>query len=254
MDEATNGAARPRRDFYGRRHGKALRPNQHRHLAELLPRLAVPLTPAPVDLAALFGDARPVWLEIGFGGGEHLAHQARANPGVGLIGCEVFVNGVAMALNQIEEAGIEVAGIKRALPGSATTRAGDGPRGNVRLHAGDARDLLDALPDACLSKVFLLYPDPWPKARHARRRFTSVENLTLLARVMRPGAELRVATDIEGYVAHTIESIAAVQELFGAAERDPATPWDDWHRTRYEAKALREGRAPTYLSFSRREA
>ena len=259
MEDGTPGAHKPRRDFYGRRHGKSLRPNQQRHLAELLPRLAVPLAPAPIDLAALFGDARPVWLEIGFGGGEHLAHQALANPGVGLIGCEAFVNGVAMALNQIEEAGIEVAGIKRAVPGPATEPSAaepsdQRPSGNVRLHAGDARDLLDALPDACLSKVFLLYPDPWPKARHARRRFTSVENLALLARVMRPGAELRVATDIEGYVAHTIEAVASVPELFDPVERDPGLPWADWHRTRYEAKALREARAPNYLSFLRRPA
>ena len=245
MNDETPGAARPRRDFYGRRHGKTLRPNQKRHLEELLPRLGVPLG-APVDLAALFGEARPVWLEIGFGGGEHLVHQALANPGVGLIGCEAFVNGVAMALNQIEESGIEAAGVKRAASG------GDRARGNIRLHAGDARDLLDALPDACLAKVFLLYPDPWPKARHARRRFTSVENLRVLARVMAPGAELRVATDIPAYVEHTRESIAAVAELFETAPRDTAAPWGDWHRTRYEAKALREGRVPNYLSFLRR--
>jgi tRNA (guanine-N7-)-methyltransferase len=251
MDETTSGAAQPRRDFYGRRHGKSLRPNQRRHLAELLPRLAVPLVPAPIDLARLFGDPRPVWLEIGFGGGEHLAHQALANPAVGLIGCEAFVNGVAMALNQIEEAGIEAAGIKRAAD-AGDPEASGAPTGNVRLHAGDARDLLDALPDACLDKVFLLYPDPWPKARHARRRFTGVENLTLLARVMRPGAELRVATDIPDYVAHTRESIAAVSPLFETVERDPAAPWADWHRTRYEAKALREARTPTYLTFLRR--
>lgn len=262
MDETPSGAARPRRDFYGRRHGKALRPNQRRHLAELLPRIAVPLDPAPIHLEALFGDAGPVWLEIGFGGGEHLAHQAVKNPGVGLIGCEAFVNGVAMALNQIEEAGIEVAGIKRPAvetaiqtavqPAGHGARTDDAPTGNVRLHAGDARDLLDALPDACLDRVFLLYPDPWPKARHARRRFTSVENLTVLARVMRPGAELRVATDISDYVAHTRELIAAVAELFATEERDIAKPWQDWFRTRYEAKAIREGRQPNYLSFTRR--
>lgn len=245
MNDDLSGAARPRRDFYGRRHGKTLRPNQKRHLAALLPRLSVPLG-GPIDLAALFGDGRPVWLEIGFGGGEHLVHQALANPGVGLIGCEAFVNGVAMALNQIEESGIEGAGVKRALSGESRAE------GNIRLHAGDARDLLDALPDACLDRVFLLYPDPWPKARHARRRFTSVENLAVLARVLKPGAELRVATDIPAYVAHTRESLAALPELFETVARDPSPPWPDWHRTRYEAKALRAGRAPTYLGFTRR--
>ncbi len=239
MDDGTSGAVHPRRDFYGRRHGKSLRPNQRRHLAELLPRLAVPLDRA-VAPAALFGDARPVWLEIGFGGGEHLVHQALGNPDVGLIGCEAFVNGVAMALNHIEGAGME-----------SVAEAAEAPRGNVRIHAGDARDLLDALPDACIERVFLLYPDPWPKARHARRRFTSVENLRLLARVMAPGAELRVGTDIPTYVSHTRDSVAAVPELFETETRDTAAPWADWHRTRYEAKAIREGRVPAYLSFRR---
>ncbi len=122
---------------------------------------------APLAPQALFPDGRPLWLEIGFGAGEHLVHQAATHPNVGLIGCEPFINGVAMALGGIAAAGVR----------------------NVRLHPGDARDLIELLPEASLARVFLLYPDPWPKARHHRRRFASPENLALLARAMAPGSE-----------------------------------------------------------------
>lgn len=230
MTDTDIDAAPPRRNFYGRRRGKTLRPTQLRHLEELLPRLAVPLDGEALDATRLFGDARPMWLEIGFGGGEHLAHQAKANPGVGLIGCEPFINGVAMALNQIEGGGVE----------------------NVRVHPGDARDLIDALPDAALARVFLLYPDPWPKARHHRRRFTSPENLAALARVMAPGAHLRLATDIADYVSHSLDAVAATPEFEMLGGPDWSTAWPDWPSTRYEAKALREGRPPHYLTFRRR--
>ncbi|MER2509621.1 MAG: tRNA (guanine(46)-N(7))-methyltransferase TrmB [Amaricoccus sp.] len=232
MIETLTGAAQPRRNFYGRRHGKALRPTQRRHLEELLPRLAVPgVTPGgAVDPAALFPGAREIWLEIGFGGGEHLAATAAAHPDIGLLGCEPFVNGVAMTLRQIELGGAV---------------------GNVRLHVGDARDLVDLLPDGALGRVYLLYPDPWPKARHRDRRFTSPENLTALARVMAPGAELRLATDIADYVEHSLASVAQVPAFErGAAPID--APWPGWHRTRYEAKALTAGRRPNYLIFVRR--
>jgi tRNA (guanine-N7-)-methyltransferase len=179
----------------------------------------------PLDRAALFGD-KPVWLEIGFGGGEHLAAQAAANPDVGLIGCEPFVNGVAMALGRIAAAGLT----------------------NVRLHAGDARDLIEVLPPEVLSRVFLLYPDPWPKARHHRRRFANAENLAALRRAMAPGAELRLATDIDDYVEH---ALAAVSAAAGWRAREEPGPWPDWPGTRYEAKALREGRRPRYLTLVR---
>lgn len=225
-----------RRMHYGRSHGKALRAGQRRLMTELLPRLKVPgvLPPGaperqPVDPVALFGD-RPVWLEIGFGGGEHLAHLAAHNPDIGFIGCEPFVNGQAMLLGRIAEA----------------------EPANLRLHPGDARDLLDLLPGASLARVYLLYPDPWPKTRHRARRFMNPENLRALARVMRPGAELRLATDIPDYVTH---SLAALAEAGGFAELDRPggrmAPWDGWLRTRYEAKALREGRNPQYLVFRR---
>jgi tRNA (guanine-N7-)-methyltransferase len=221
-----------RRNLYGRRHGKRLRPGQRRLLDELLPRLAIPgVDPAlnpdriPLDRAALFGDM-PVWLEIGFGGGEHLADAAAANPDVGLIGCEPFVNGVAMALGRIAAAGLT----------------------NVRLHPGDARDLIEVLPPEVLGRVFLLYPDPWPKARHHRRRFANAENLAALRRAMAPGAELRLATDVADYVEH---ALAAVSAAPGWRAREEPGPWPGWAGTRYEAKALREGRRPRYLTLLR---
>jgi tRNA (guanine-N7-)-methyltransferase len=231
------GAAWPRRKLHGRRHGKRLRPTQLRLIEELLPRLRVEgVAPAdnpdraPLAPEAPFGDLRPLWLEIGFGGGEHLVAAAAAQPGVGLIGCEPFVNGVAMALGRIAAAGV----------------------GNVRLHPGDARDLIELLPAGALARVFLLYPDPWPKARHAPRRFASPENLAALARAMAPGAELRIATDMPFYVEHALAAVAAAPG-FRVAERDMAVPWPGWPGTRYEAKALQAGRRPSYLTVVREE-
>ncbi len=242
MTERDGAPPAPWRNLYGRRHGKKLKPNQRRLLDELLPALAVPgVAPAdnpgrrPLDPATLFegrpGEGRPreIWLEIGFGAGEHLVAQAAANPGVGLVGCEPFVNGVAMALRRIEEAGV----------------------GNVRLHPGDARDLIEILAPAALARVFLLYPDPWPKARHHRRRFMNPENLALLAPAMRAGAILRVATDIPEYADHA-RAAGAAAPGFREVTTDPLRPWPDWPGTRYEAKALAAGRTPQYLTFERR--
>ncbi len=232
------GSQAPHRKVYGRRKGKALRASQERLIAEVLPRLRVPGVErpgapgrTPIDPDALFGRAAPLWLEIGFGGGEHLAAQAAAHPEVSMIGCEPFVNGVAMALMRVEAAGLE----------------------NVRIHPSDARDLIELLPAESLSRVFLLYPDPWPKARHHARRFVNGENLAMLHRAMRPGAELRLATDIPDYVDH---ALAAVAEAPGFTLSDPAVPdhsmpWAGWPGTRYEAKALRAGRRPHYLTFRR---
>ena len=185
----------------------------------------------PLDLAGLFGD-RPVWLEIGFGGGEHLVHQAARNPDVGLIGCEPFINGVAMLLGKVRAAGV----------------------GNLRIHPGDVRDLFDVLPPASVARAFLLYPDPWPKARHHRRRFVTPQYLAPLARVLAPGAEFRVATDIPDYVRQTLEEIGARDDFETVAATPDVwhRPWDDWLSTRYEQKALREGRVPHYLTFRRR--
>ncbi|TVQ58263.1 MAG: tRNA (guanosine(46)-N7)-methyltransferase TrmB [Rhodobacteraceae bacterium] len=226
----------PWRNFYGRRHGKALRPRQRSLLETRLDALAPPGVDwaenperAPIDLAALFPGARDVWLEIGFGGGEHLIATAVAHPDVGIIGCEPFVNGVAMFLAALETAGA----------------------GNVRVHAGDARFLFDVLPDACLGRVYLLYPDPWPKNRHVDRRFVNAQNLAEIARLLRPGGEFRLATDIPAYVAHSLKRVTE-SGAFERVDVDPATPWEGWPGTRYEAKALREGRRPAYRRFIRR--
>ncbi|MEL7275732.1 MAG: tRNA (guanosine(46)-N7)-methyltransferase TrmB [Pseudomonadota bacterium] len=228
----------PWRNFYGRRRGKKLRPGQAERMETTLAEIAPPGVTwednpdrTPLDLPALFGDDRPVWLEIGFGAGEHMLHQAVTQPDVGIIGCEPFINGVAAFLGRMAQEEI----------------------GNVRVHAGDARDLLDVLPEASLSRAFLLYPDPWPKTRHHRRRFVCKENLDPLARALKRGAVLRVATDIEDYVRHTLEAMQAHPAFEWTAESpsDWRDPWPDWHRTRYEAKAVREGRVPHYLTFRR---
>ena len=224
------------RNFYGRRHGKTLRDSQREYLSEDLAALA-PKGIArdhnpnrhPIDLKEIFGDGRPVWLEVGFGGGEHMVHMAARYPGAGIIGCEPFVNGVAMLLGKIRAAGVT----------------------NLAVHPGDVRDLFDVLPQASVSKAFLNYPDPWPKTRHHRRRFVTPEHLLPLARVLAPGAEFRVATDIADYVRQTLEEVPrAGFDLIAQG----ASPWDDWISTRYEQKALREGRAPHYLTFRRSAA
>ncbi len=227
----------PWRNFHGRRHGKTLRPAQRHYLDEDLARLSPGLVDwdvnperQPLDIAALFGD-RPLWLEIGFGGGEHLVHQANLNPGVGLIGCEPFINGVAMLLGKIRQAGAS----------------------NIRIHPGDARDLFDVLPDASVARAFLLYPDPWPKKRHHRRRFVTPEHLGPLARVMAPGAVLRIATDIPDYVRQSLLEVPrAGFDWLADGPADWHEPWDDWTSTRYEQKALHDGRKPHYLTFRRR--
>lgn len=226
-----------RRNFYGRIKGKTLRPAQKRALHDDLGPLCLTGISEQdnpdrrqVDPDAFFGNGRPLWLEIGFGGGEHLVHQARLHPDTNLIGCEPYINGVAMLLRKIADAGVS----------------------NLRLHPWDVRELFDVLPDACIAKAFLLYPDPWPKARHHRRRFVTPDYLRPLARVLQPGAEFRVATDIPDYVRQTLEQVPPAG--FDCLTPDPAqwrAPWGDWTRTRYEQKALREGRMPHYLTFRR---
>ena len=221
------------RNFYGRIKGKSLKDSQRRYLDEDLPRLAVPGVErggARIDAEAL-AEGRALWLEIGFGSGEHLVHQAMANPGALIVGAEPYMNGVASLLGKLRREGAA----------------------NVRVHAGDARDLMDVLPDGCIDKAFLLYPDPWPKARHHRRRFVTPEHLGPLHRVMAQGAELRVASDIGSYIHQAlIECPRAGFEWRARRAADWREPWDDWIRTRYEAKAVREGRTPTYLTFLRR--
>jgi len=228
----------PWRNFYGRRLGKRLRSAQKDRLENGLEGLAPgPVTWAenperrPLDLAARFLSQREIWLEIGFGGGEHLIHQAREAPEVGIIGCEPYINGVAKLLAAVEASGAR----------------------NLAIHPGDARDLMDVLPAGSISRVFLLYPDPWPKKRHWKRRFVNPENLDQLARVMRPGAQLRLATDIGDYVRHSLARMSEDPRFSWTAERaaDWRRPWPGWPGTRYEAKARREGRSAYYLTFRR---
>lgn len=218
---------------YGRRKGHRLSPRKTRLMDELLPRLRLDLeAPPPASLAKLF--ARPVsqiWLEIGFGAGEHLAWQAAANPDIGFIGCEPFINGVAALLGEIDTDGLA----------------------NIRIWDGDAREVLDWLGDGSLDRVFILYPDPWPKTRHHKRRLISPQTLDALARVMKPGAQLRIGSDIDDYVRATLEAVFAGGHFEWLAERpgDWRTRPPDWPQTRYEKKALREGRKGHSLIFRR---
>lgn len=214
--------------FYGRRKGHALRDTARRLVDTLLPRLR--LTVPAHGQASLPGG--PWWLEIGFGRGEHLAVLARAHPTVRFLGAEPFINGVAGLLQEIEAHHIE----------------------NIRIFDDDVRALLPALPDASVERVFLLFPDPWPKARHHKRRFVCRDNLDQLARVLTPGGELRFVTDHADYAAWGLREILGHGGFQWTAERaaDWRQPPADWVETRYQAKARAEGRAATFLLFRRR--
>ena len=228
---------RPHRNFYGRLRGKHLKLSQEEYLAEDLDDLSpgpvdwdVNPDRTPLDLEALF-DGKPTWLEIGFGGGEHMVHQCALNPDVGIIGCEPYINGVAMLLGKIRKSGVK----------------------NLAVYPGDVRDMFDVLPDASIDRAFLLYPDPWPKSRHHRRRFVTAEHLEPLARVLKPGSIFRVATDIPDYVRQTMEEVPKHPfEWTAEGPEDWRMAWDDWISTRYEQKALREDRAPHYMTFIRK--
>jgi len=229
----TDDAAETRR-LYGRRRGRPLRPGRQLLQNELLPRLAITL-PATglLDPGVLFPTPpAQVWLEIGFGGGEHLAEQAERHPEIGFIGSEVFENGVARLVSEIARREFS----------------------NVRLFADDARLLLDILPPGSLGRVFILFPDPWPKLRHHKRRLVSPATLDRLAVVMQLGAELRLATDDPGYLAWMLEHVTAHPAFIWLA-RIPAD-WrqrpTDWPPTRYEEKARAAGRTPAFLRFARR--
>jgi len=220
----------PMRSF-GRIKSRTLKPRQAALFDTLLPRVAAPDPKAgPIDPRALKPDAAEAWLEIGFGGGEHMAEQAARRPEVLIIGCEPFLNGVGSALRHIDERGLK----------------------NVRLHAGDARDVLDALPDAGLDRVFVMFPDPWPKARHHKRRLIQPETVTAFARVLKPGGRLRFATDWKDYAAWTLERFLAEPGFRWNAERadDWRVPPADHVTTRYEEKRLGDC-APVFLEFER---
>jgi tRNA (guanine-N7-)-methyltransferase len=221
------------RAFFGRRKGHPLKPRQAALFDTVLPRVALDVTSAkPADLRRLFSiPVDDVRLEIGFGGAEHLVAQAQANLRTGFIGTDAFVNAIAKALVAIEE----------------NTLA------NIRLHFGDASELLDWLPDASLSRIDLLYPDPWPKRRHWKRRFIQDESLKRLARILKTGGELRFATDIADYAAYVLARVLRSADFVWTAESadDWRKPWPGFSSTRYEMKAKREERRPAYFIFRR---
>jgi tRNA (guanine-N7-)-methyltransferase len=225
-------AARSKPHFFGRRKGKSLRPRQAALTDNLLPGLRIDLETLPAVQVALAEGRKDLWLEIGFGGGEHLAADAQSHPDVHFIGCEPFVNGVAKLVSTIDENKIR----------------------NIRIHDGDALEVLRALPDASLGRVTILYPDPWPKFGQRKRRFVSPETIQQMARTLRGGEEVRFATDIDDYSGWTLARFLA-SGLFdwnARASNDWKTPWAGWPGTRYEAKAFREGRTPAYLTFVRK--
>ncbi len=218
--------------FRGRKRGRPLNPGRRRALETVLPALRLP--EGPIRPETLFGfEPDDLWLEIGFGAGEHLAWQARRHPRIGFIGAEPYIAGVA----------------------SLAARAAEDGLGNLRIHDGDATEALDRLPDGALGRVFVLFPDPWPKVRHWRRRIVDRPVLDRLARTMRPGAELRLATDHEGYLEWMLVRLLAHPAFCWTARS--ADDWrrrpPDWPETRYEAKARDRGVRSTYLRFVCRE-
>jgi tRNA (guanine-N7-)-methyltransferase len=226
-----NGEESRTRTLYGRRRGKKLRAGQEALLDTLLPKLLVTVPPPPqkIDLAALFGGPHEVWLEVGFGAGEHLVWQAEQHPDVGLIGCEPYLNGVARCLAHLARAGVT----------------------NVRLFTNDARLVMAALPGQSLSRAFVLFPDPWPKTRHHKRRFVQRDTLDMLACLLKPGAELRLASDDPSYLPWMVEHACTHPAFDWLAER-PAD-WRvrpaDWPPTRYEQKKI--AGTPTFLRLRR---
>jgi tRNA (guanine-N7-)-methyltransferase len=223
----------PERAFFGRRKGKKLRARQAGLFETLLPRLALDLAnPPPADLLTLFGSANDVSVEIGFGGGEHFVSEAERHPRTGFIGAEMFVNGMAKALAAIEARGLA----------------------NIRLHHGDAAELLAWLPSSSVARVDLLYPDPWPKRRHWKRRFVQDKSVEAIARILKPDGEFRFASDISGYTEWTLVRLLRSRDFVWTAEHadDWRLPWSGFDSTRYEAKAKREGRRSSYLTFRRR--
>ena len=223
------------RNNYGRRKGKALRSAQKSYMSNLQKYL-----PIGVDIDEnpsrkkinIFSNSNPVWLEIGFGSGEHLFHQAMENPEVNIIGCEPYINGVATLLGKLETKNIS----------------------NVLIYPGDVRDLMDVVPELTFERIFLLYPDPWPKSRHHKRRFVSPEFLDPLIPLLKPSGFIYIATDIGDYVRQAMQNLNIYDDLIWMCEgpQDWRKPWKGWFRTRYERKAIAAGRRSYYLTFQKR--
>ncbi|MGI4733172.1 MAG: tRNA (guanosine(46)-N7)-methyltransferase TrmB [Janthinobacterium lividum] len=228
-DDAVHDPTTIRR-LYGRRQSHKLRAGQETLVEDWLPRLSVP-DAGPLDARSLFGDERALEFEIGFGGGEHLAGQAAARPQVGFIGCEPFLNGVVQALGHVRDQGLA----------------------NVRLHMGDALTVLERLPDASLSRVYLLHPDPWPKARHAKRRMVNPGPLDLIAAKLMPGGQFRLGTDDPTYCRWSMMVMDRRRDFAwtASAPRDFLKRPADWPETRYERKARRHGHEVWYFTYQR---
>ena len=222
------------RNFYGRFKGKALSAKQSKTLRDEFSKYSIKNISweenpqrKPLNLTEIFAK-KNIWLEIGFGGGEHLIHQAKLNPDIAIIGCEPYINGLAMLLGKLSDQSCN----------------------NIRLYDGDVRNIFDVLPQSSIEKVFLLYPDPWPKKKHHRRRFVTQEFLKPLHKSMKAGSKFRIATDIKDYVRQTLqEAPKAGFKWLAEDASDWRSPWCDWIPTRYELKALKEGRVPYYLTF-----
>ena len=222
--------------LYGRTKNKALRANHAKLVDELLPRVSVP-DEGPVSGKALFGEDCPLHFEIGFGGGEHLAGRADMLPNHGFIGCEPFLNGVAQALAHVENF------------------QGKGPLANVRLHMGDALEVLGRIPDGALSFVYLLHPDPWPKARHAKRRMMNDGPVDMIAAKLKPGGEFRFGTDHPVYLRHAMMVMQRHMQQFEwlcEGQKDFLNRPGGWPETRYEAKARRQDHEVWYFRYRRR--
>ncbi|MEE2774897.1 MAG: tRNA (guanosine(46)-N7)-methyltransferase TrmB [Pseudomonadota bacterium] len=224
---------------YGRRRGKGFSKRKHFLLSEILPRMApkgVSNEENPfrkkIKFAEVFGRDCPVWVEVGFGGGEHLIHLARKYSNVGFIGCEPYENGVAKIVQSIFDKKIS----------------------NVKVIMNDVRNFFSVTPDASVAKVFLLFPDPWPKKKHIKRRFIDDQNLESLRRILQPGGKFYLATDSNDYVRHSIAKIMCNNdfEWLANSRKDWVEPWDDWIDTRYFKKARRSGKVCTFLVFQRK--
>lgn len=223
-----NPSQKPLRSF-GRRNGRKMHGARAARMESMLPAVQVCVQEGkPLAPAELFADNRPLWLEIGFGGGEHLAGLAKAHPDIGFVGCEPFMNGVSRLLGLMEEEDLK----------------------NIKILADDARLLLAALPEQTVERVYILYPDPWPKVRHHKRRIVQPNLLDMLARVLKPGGVVQLATDHEGYANQMLEVFLADTRFMWTAKtcKDWQAPPEGWVVTRYEEKCL-EGTPPAYLRF-----